>query len=456
MAEKKKVLYIVEAMGGGVFTYIVDLANELVNSYDMYIAYAVRKQTPENYKEYFDKRIHLIEVKNFGRAIDPAKDIAAFFEVKKIAEDIKPDVIHLHSSKAGAIGRVAFNGKIPMFYTPHGYSFLMENYKPMKRRMFKLIESVCAKRNCTTISCSVGEHQESLKLTKRATYVNNGINMVELQEIIDKTEKVEHPFTVYTLGRICYQKNPTLFNEIAELLSDVKFVWIGDGELRGELTSKNIEITGWADRTTAIKYAVNDQMHIRSDFRKWFPRMCQYGFIEGRDYKYMPRVRLQDEGGRTVQRYVKDYRITQDMAKKLCKLHHTAVGVAYRPQPFDRDVLLGLLHKKPPRRSSYEAQLSDSDSLVTTTQIAKEYGCGAKVFNRLLHLHGIQYRANGQWVLYSEHHGKGYTSSLTFRLQRSDGSEVEKLHTAWTQKGRKFLYHTLKRRGVLPLAEQGG
>ena len=112
--------------------------------------------------------------------------------------------------------------------------------------------------------------------------------------------------------------------------------------------------------------------------------------------------------------------------------------------------------RKPPRRSSYEAQLSDSDSLVTTTQIAKEYGCGAKVFNRLLHLHGIQYRANGQWVLYSEHHGKGYTSSLTFRLQRSDGSEVEKLHTAWTQKGRKFLYHTLKRRGVLPLAEQGG
>ena len=63
-----------------------------------------------------------------------------------------------------------------------------------------------------------------------------------------------------------------------------------------------------------------DQMHIRSDFRKWFPRMCQYGFIEGRDYEYMPRVRLQDEGGRTVQRYVKDYRITQDMAKKLCKL----------------------------------------------------------------------------------------------------------------------------------------
>lgn len=278
MAEKKKILYIVEAMGGGVFTYIVDLANELVNSYDMYIAYAVRKQTPQNYKDYFDKRIHLIEVKNFGRVIDPAKDIAAFFEVKKIEAKIKPDVIHLHSSKAGAIGRVAFNGKIPMFYTPHGYSFLMENYKPMKRRMFKVIESVCAKRNCTTISCSVGEHQESLKLTKHATYVNNGINMAELQEIIDKTEKVEHPFTVYTLGRICYQKNPTLFNEIAESLPDVEY--------QKKVLSDNIKTVRFRDKHYGYKYStmnvITDRNHgnyhqgVESDpwLRAFFSNIC--------------------------------------------------------------------------------------------------------------------------------------------------------------------------------------
>ena len=257
MAEKKKMLYIVEAMGGGVFTYIVDLANELVNDYDMYIAYAVRKQTPKNYKEYFDKRVHLIEVKNFGKAINLAKDIASFFEVKRIVAKVKPDMIHLHSSKAGAIGRMAFNGKIPMFYTPHGYSFLMENYKPMKRRMFKLIEWFCAKRNCTTISCSAGEHQETLKLTDKAIYVNNGINIVELQNIMDNTKEIPHTFTVFTLGRVCYQKNPHLFNEIAEKLPDIRFVWIGDGELREELKSENIEMTGWTERADAIKYAVN-------------------------------------------------------------------------------------------------------------------------------------------------------------------------------------------------------
>ena len=155
-----------------------------------------------------------------------------------------------------------------------------------------------------------------------------------------------------------------------------------------------------------------DQMQIRSDFRKWFPRMCQYGFVEGRDYEFVPRVRPQDEGGRTVQRYVKDYRITLEMAKQLYKLHHFHKNDCFRSCEGQHcmgtdhwmQAVIELLHQhkckshSPPKRF-YESQ--PPDSLVTTTQIAKEYGCGAKVFNRLLHLHGIQYRANNQWVLYA-------------------------------------------------------
>lgn len=262
MGEKKKILYIVEAMGGGIFSYIVDLSNELINYYDIYIAYAVRKQTPQNYMDYFDKRINLIKVENFCGSINPIKDIKAMLELKQIEKKIKPDIIHLHSSKAGAIGRIAFNGKIPMFYTPHGYSFLMENCNAIKRILFKSIEYICAKRKCVTISCSAGEHLETLKLTKKAVYVNNGININELQKNIDKTEKINHPFTVFTLGRICYQKDPTLFNEIAKQLSDIRFIWIGDGELRNELNSSNIEVTGWVDRMKAIKYAVNADVFI--------------------------------------------------------------------------------------------------------------------------------------------------------------------------------------------------
>lgn len=258
MMTRKKILFIVEAMGGGVFTYIVDLANELVNTYDMYIAHAVRKQTPENYKNYFDKRIHLIKVQNFKREISPARDVKAFFEIKRIAKEVRPDIIHFHSSKAGALGRAAFNGyKIPLFYTPHGYSFLMKNSSPIKRKIYYTIEKICGKKKCTIISCSKGEHRESVKLSKRAVYVNNGINIDELQSFIDGAGIIQpHSFTVFTLGRICYQKNPTMFNQVALAIPDVQFLWIGDGELRSELTAPNIKITGWTERKTALKYSL--------------------------------------------------------------------------------------------------------------------------------------------------------------------------------------------------------
>ena len=80
--KKKKVLFFVESMGGGVFTYIVDLANELVKKYDIYIAYGIRKQTPDNYRDYFDRKIHLIRVNSFTRSINPPKDLNAFLAFK--------------------------------------------------------------------------------------------------------------------------------------------------------------------------------------------------------------------------------------------------------------------------------------------------------------------------------------------------------------------------------------
>lgn len=258
---RKKILFVVEAMGGGVFTYIVDLANELVKQYDMYIAFAIRKQTPTDFRDYFDTRIHLIPVNSFKRSISPYHDIRAYFELKRIANDVAPDIIHLHSSKAGAIGRLVFRRcTVPLFYTPHGYSFLMRNHSVFKRVLYRTIETVCALIKCTTISCSYGEHLETLKLTKRAIYIDNGINIKSLQPAIEAAlssdEEAPH-FTVFSIGRICYQKNPRLFNEIAEALPDVRFLWVGDGELRSELSAKNIEVTGWAKRSEVIQYALS-------------------------------------------------------------------------------------------------------------------------------------------------------------------------------------------------------
>lgn len=256
---KKRLLFVVEAMGGGVFTYIVNLTNRLVEDYDLYLAYAVRPQTPGNYKEYFDPRIHMIQVKNFVRPIWLQKDFMALLELLKIARDVRPDVIHLHSSKAGILGRLAYwNQKVPMFYTPHGYSFLMQQASAGKRFFYRVLETAMAHVRCTTISCSLGEYQETLKLTKHARLVDNGINLQEIDSYLNRDPvcpKADQPFTVFTLGRICPQKNPALFNQIAHAAPDIRFVWIGDGEQRPLLDAPNIQITGWTDRETALRLA---------------------------------------------------------------------------------------------------------------------------------------------------------------------------------------------------------
>ena len=108
MKEKRKILHIVEAMGGGVFTYLVELANGMCEDFDVTIALGIRSETPDNYESYFDERESLVEVHNFTRGLNPVKDLSACLELKKIVKDEQPDIIHLHSSKAGAIGGMVF------------------------------------------------------------------------------------------------------------------------------------------------------------------------------------------------------------------------------------------------------------------------------------------------------------------------------------------------------------
>ena len=95
--------------------------------------------------------------------------------------------------------------------------------------------------------------------------------MEKLVQTLGKIKIGNHPFTVFTLGRICYQKNPVMFNQIAEAMPDVRFLWIGDGELREELKSKNIEITGWADRKTALTKAMSADVFLLTSLWEGLP-----------------------------------------------------------------------------------------------------------------------------------------------------------------------------------------
>lgn len=58
--KKKRILMVCEAFGGGVFTYVSQLCNDMVDEFDVYLAYSLRPQTPKNYTDFLDQRVHLI------------------------------------------------------------------------------------------------------------------------------------------------------------------------------------------------------------------------------------------------------------------------------------------------------------------------------------------------------------------------------------------------------------
>lgn len=277
MKKKKKVLHIVEAFGGGVFTVLNDLINGISNDYDIVIAYSLRPQTPMNFKEFFDKNVKFIEVKNFTRSINLKKDIKALKEVKEIIKEEKPDIIHLHSSKAGILGRLAVNGnKIKMFYNPHGFSFLKKDDSKLKRMIYWLIEKVTAlfNRKCTIVGCSKGEYEEAKKLNKNSVCINNGIDIDKLkQETQNLSEKkIDYDnLKICTVGRISFQKNPKMFNEIAKNFPNIKFTWIGDGELKDNLTEPNIEITGWKTREEVLQILNNNDIFLLTSLWEGLP-----------------------------------------------------------------------------------------------------------------------------------------------------------------------------------------
>lgn len=102
---------------------------------------------------------------------------------------------------------------------------------------------------------------------------------------------------------------------------------------------------------------------------------------------------------------------------------------------------------------SYLDTILQSKSLVTTTQIAADYGMSAKKFNIELRNLKIQHKVGGQWILYGKYISEGYAHSETFALPNSSTGRVV-MNTKWTQKGRLFLYNTLKNHGIIPIIER--
>jgi len=102
----------------------------------------------------------------------------------------------------------------------------------------------------------------------------------------------------------------------------------------------------------------------------------------------------------------------------------------------------------------YYTKVMASTDTVTATTIAKDYGMTAAKFNALLHNLGVQFKQDGQWVLYHKYQNKGYTKSETIPILRFPGVLGSATSTKWTQIGREFLYHFLKDNNIIPESEK--
>ena len=105
-------------------------------------------------------------------------------------------------------------------------------------------------------------------------------------------------------------------------------------------------------------------------------------------------------------------------------------------------------------KADYMDRILKNKSLLTITQIAKDYGMSARTMNKKLHALGVQYKQGSQWFLYAKYQNRSYTSSETISVVQSDGREKVVMNTKWTLKGRIFLYNLLKEEGVLPMLEK--
>lgn len=239
-----------------------------------------------------------------------------------------------------------------------------------------------------------------------------------------------------------------------------------------------------AERPTVLGRDLHEVLGIKTEYKKWFERMTEYGFIENEDYVKVTQKCLTSYTGQNMT----NHQLTIEMAKELCMIQRSDKGKRCRQYFIELEkawntpeMVMGRalkiaqnqldslkyinaqletsvavkdqqISELKPKASYYDVVLNCPD-LLSTTKIAKDYGKSAVWLNSYLHDKKIQYKQGGVWLLYQNYAQCGYTSTKTHNYNGDDGIQHAKVHTYWTQKGRLFIYETLKSDGILPLVE---
>lgn len=266
MNKRIRVLHVAEA-AGGVERYLQTLFKYSDKEQVENILVCSQNYDYKKMKSLADRVIVL----KMAHQINPSSDIKVEKALRRIIKQLKPDIVYAHSSKAGALARIADLGlKNKVIYNPHGWAFNMQQ-SAKKKEMYKWVEKISA-HFCDKIVCISDAEKESAlreKICKpsKLQVIYNGVDLEEIKNKVPKTRKELHipedAFVVGMVGRLSKQKAPDVFVKAAKLIKqkipNAYFLMVGDGELRDQIEAmihkfdldSSFLITGWVDNPTA-------------------------------------------------------------------------------------------------------------------------------------------------------------------------------------------------------------
>lgn len=206
---------------GGAQTVVANLSNKLSERHELIVAAG---EGDGKMFELLNKSIITERIPSLVRRLSPINEIKAIIQMRRLYNKYKPDIIHLHSSKAGLLGRIAFP-KAKIVYTVHGFDSIRLAY-----RKFLPLERLLQHR-CGAI-VGVSKYDE-INLKKEG--ISNNVSTV-YNGIFPPAEIQGNPFCdiegyskkILCIARLSPQKNHGLFIEIAKRLPQFAFIWIGN------------------------------------------------------------------------------------------------------------------------------------------------------------------------------------------------------------------------------------
>jgi glycosyltransferase involved in cell wall biosynthesis len=251
-----RVLHVIARLNvGGTARYITQLANELPkHGIETYVAtgYVQGAEVEDDSAQSID----LIRIKSMGRSIRPIKDHLAHMQLDTIISQVKPDIIHTHTFKAGYVIRMK-RQPVPVIHTFHGHLLDDPEFSGFKSRVIVEVERMLAKKSVrlVTVGRRVGEELLEQRIGNKDQYVNIPPGVVAL-DVTPKEQALRNlqleddgkPIVGW-IARVTGVKNPMLALEVADAMPDTHFVLAGGGDLLEKVKAtapSNVSVVGWA------------------------------------------------------------------------------------------------------------------------------------------------------------------------------------------------------------------